>query len=431
MRKTAAIILAAGKGVRMKSSLPKALCELSGKPMVEFLIDAARNCGIKDIAVIGGYKIELLRKRLSLYDIKLIEQKKLLGSGDAVKQAKRLLKNFKGTVVVLYADTPLIKESTIKQMLKNHKSSKAAATLLTIKLPDAKEYGRILRDKKRKISAIIEKNGVSSIFEGRSGKSKTELTPFFEINVGAYCFDSKRLFEGLGNIKKNKKKKEYYLTDIAAYFYKKGYLISSYTTKDIDEVRGVNRPEELAAAEEILKARTISALLKKGVVIKSASTVFIEENVKIGKGTVIYPFVVIENGVTIGRDCSVGPFARLRSGTVLKNSVSIGNFVEINRSEIGEGSRAKHHSYLGDTIVGKRVNIGAGTITANYDGKNKARTIIDDEAFIGSGTTIVAPVKIGKRAVTGAGSVVVKRRNVAPNTIVAGVPARTLIKKRT
>lgn len=418
MRKTAAIILAAGKGVRMKSNVPKALCELSGKPMVEFLIDAALGCGIKDIVVIGGYKIELLKKRLSAYDIKFIEQKKLLGSGDAVKQAKKYFKNFKGTILVLYADTPLIKGATIKQMLKIHVRLKVAATLLTIKLTDAKEYGRILRDKNKKISAIVEHTDIDKALDN-SG----------EINVGAYCFDSKKLFEGLENIKKNKKKGEYYLTDIVEYFYKKGCLISFYTTKDMDEIKGINRREDLVVAEGVLKARIISSLLQKGIVIKDPSTVFIEEDVKIGKGTVIYPFVVIENGVIIGRNCSVGPFARLRRGTVLKNSSNIGNFVEINRSEIGEGSRAKHHSYLGDTIVGKGVNIGAGTITANYDGKNKARTIINDKAFIGSGTTIVAPVKIGRGAVTGAGSVIVKK-DVAPGTIVVGVPARILKKKR-
>lgn len=425
MRKTACVILAAGKGVRMGANTPKALCELSGRAMVEFLIDTATSCGIKDIVVIGGYKVGLLRKRLIPHKVRIIEQKRLLGSADAVKQAKRHFKSFKGTIIVLYADTPLIKPATIKGMLRRHASSKAAATLLTVKTDDPREYGRIQRDGKGRISGIIEHTEVKK----KVTNCQLPITNY-EINVGAYCFDSRRLFEGLPRIKKNRVKKEFYLTDIIEYFYQKGYPLSSYVSSDDKEMLGINRREDLMSAEEILKERTLTRLLRSGVNIKDPASTFIQEGARIGKDTVIYPFVVIEREVVIGRGCRVGPFAHLRAGTVLKDRSEIGNFVEIVRSRLERHSKAKHHSYLGDTSVGKNVNVGAGTITANYDGKKKNKTIIEDGAFIGSGTTIVAPVRIGKGATTGAGSVVVKGRDVPPNTVVVGVPAKPIIRTR-
>ncbi|MFH1867607.1 MAG: sugar phosphate nucleotidyltransferase [Candidatus Omnitrophota bacterium] len=427
MRKTKAIILAAGKGVRMRSDKPKALCEISGMPMVEFLIETAQSCGIKDIVVVGGYKISLLRKKLSSYNnIKIAEQKKLLGSGDAVKQAARHFKNFNGTALVLYADTPLIKASTIKRMLSRHAAARSSATLLTVKTDDPKEYGRIQRDEKGKICGIVEYTDVSAAHKNTQYAIRNTQ---YEINVGAYCFDSKRLFQGLKRIKKNKIKGEFYLTDIISHFYDKGYLVTSHVTGDADEGRGINRREELQAAEEILRKRAIDDLIRSGVTIKDTATTYIQKGVKIARGTIINPFVVIEKNVTIGRDCKIGPFAHLRPGTVLEKGCVVGNFVEIVRSKLGSFSRAKHHTYLGDARVGRNVNIGAGTITANYDGKKKHITTIDHEAFIGSGTTIIAPVKIGRAAVTGAGSVVVRGRDVAPRTIVAGVPARPLRSK--
>jgi len=424
VNKRAAIILAAGKGVRMKSYLPKALSLLSGRPMVEFSLDIVKANNIKDTVVIGGYKIELLKKALSGEQIKLIKQKALLGSADAVKAAKSYFAKFKGTILVLYGDTPLIEPSTVRKMLRKHETSKSAATLLTVKTSDPKEYGQITRDSKNRICGIIEHTDIKD-------KQYASLPGAqCEINVGAYCFDSKRLFEGLKQIKKNKKKKEFYLTDIIAYFYGKDYPMCSFQTKDIDEALGVNRRSDLAIAEKVLNDRTTERLLNAGVTIKDPATTYVANKVKIGRDAIIYPFVVIENDVIIGRNCKVGPFAHIRRGTVLKPNSVAGNFVEIARSTIGEGSRAKHHTYLGDTILGKNVNIGAGTITANYDGRYKNKTIIDNNAFIGSGTTIVAPVKIGKKAITGAGSVVVKGKNVKSGTVVVGVPAKPITKKK-
>lgn len=419
MKKTAAVILAAGKGVRMRSAKPKALCEISGKPMIEFLIDNAKACGINDIVVIGGYKIGLLEEELRPHRVKIIEQKRLLGSADALKQAASYFRGFDGTIMVLYADTPLLKALTLRNMLKRHRASKPAVTLLTTKVGDAKEYGRILRDEKGGIRGIVEK---ADIDKGLYGGC-------CEVNVGAYCFAGKELFKGLRSIKMNKKKKEFYLTDIVSYFYRLGYRINSYKTTDAHEALGVNRQEELMIVEDILRERTISRLIRAGVRIKDPANTYIQEGAKIGRDTAIYPFVVIERDVVIGRGCRVGPFAHLRRGTILRDNAAVGNFVEVVRSKIGRSSRVKHHTYLGDTSVGKRVNIGAGTITANYDGKRKNKTFIDDDAFIGSGTTIVAPVRIGRAAITGAGSVVVKGKNVEAGSVVVGVPARPLRKR--
>jgi bifunctional UDP-N-acetylglucosamine pyrophosphorylase / glucosamine-1-phosphate N-acetyltransferase len=420
MKRTAAIILAAGKGTRMKSSLPKALCDIGGMKMAEFMLKAARQAGAEKIVFVCGYKINMLKDFLSGSAVDIVEQKKLLGSADAVKQAYPVLKNFKGTIIVLYVDTPLIKPSTIKCMLRKHARGNADMTLLTAFLGDAKEYGRINRDEKGVVCEIVE----------HTEKKHAEYTKGAEVNGGAYCFNAKKLFNSLNVIKKNSKKGEYYLTDIVDYFYKKNYRISSYRIKDKDEALGVNSRQDLIEADKIIRQRTLKKIMDNGVTVVDPSNTYISQNAVIGRGATIYPFVVIEKDVVIGPDCKVGPFANLRKGTVLKKGSQVGNYVEVTRSLIGERSRAKHHSYIGDALIGKGVNIGAGTITANYDGKNKNRTIIEDSAFIGSGTTIVAPVRIGKRAMTGAGSVVVKGKDVPDDAVVAGVPARQLIKSK-
>lgn len=418
--KVSAVVLAAGKGTRMQSDIPKALYEIQQRPMVKHVIAAAHSAGINDIVVIGGYKIAMLKNALARDRLIIIKQKQLLGSAHAVKQASDYFKNNKNTIVVLYADTPLIRPSTIRQMLRKHNQKKPGLTLLSAIVSDAKEYGRIIRDKKGMVCKISEHADL------KPGACSTPA----EINAGVYCVNSGKLFEGLNSLEMNPKKREYYLTDIVEYFYKKNYRVLSHVVKDADEALGVNTRRDAMQAEGLLRRRETAALLERGVEIKDASKVYIAENVAIGARTIIYPFVVIEKGVIIGPDCRIGPFAHLRQGAVLKKGSCVGNYVEINRSVLGERSRVKHHSYLGDAIIGKNVNIGAGTITANYDGKIKSKTIIKDNAFVGSGTTIVAPVYIGKGSVTGAGSVVLKNTKIPPNEVFAGVPARPLKKRK-
>ena len=420
--KKAVIILAAGKGVRMKSRLPKALCKLSGRPMVDFMVDVAKSIKAEKIVVVGGYRLDLIKKHFKNSNIEIAYQKRLLGSADAVKSAKSKLKDFNGEVIVLYADTPLIEPATIKALLSKHKKTKSHATILSVKVDDAKEYGRIVRDNSGNICSIIEHADIKNTqYDIRSTQ--------YEINAGAYCFNSKKLFEGLNRIKLNKKREEFYLTDIVDYFYKSEYNINSFVTKDPDQALGINRRRELIAAENILRERTIDKLLNKGVTVIDPANTYIQHGAKIGRDSIIFPFVVIEKDVIVGKASKIGPFAHLRTGTVLSDDVSVGNFVEIVRSKVGKASRVKHHSYLGDTQVANKVNIGAGTITANYDGKNKNKTIISKGAFIGSGTTIVAPVKIGKNAITGAGCVVVKGKDVPANSVVCGVPAKPIKRK--
>jgi bifunctional UDP-N-acetylglucosamine pyrophosphorylase / glucosamine-1-phosphate N-acetyltransferase len=421
MNKTiSAVILAAGKGTRMRSDTPKALFEVSQRSMVSRVIDTARSAGIDDIVVIGGYRISMLEKALAKSNVTIIRQKKLLGSADAVKQASVYLSRKKPqTVVVLYADTPLIRPATIKKMLASHYRKNSDLTLLSAVVDDAKEYGRIVRDKKGMISGISE---YADFHTGTEGKQA-------EVNVGAYCFDRKKMLQGLLCIKKNMKKGEYYLTDIVDYFYRKSCKIDAHALRDIQESLGVNTRHDAVIAETILGQRSIERLIEKGVIIKDPSKVCIAEDAVISQSAVIYPFVVIEKGVIIGPGCQVGPFARLRTGAVLKKDSSVGNYVEINRSVLGRSSRAKHHAYLGDAIIKDNVNIGAGTITANYNGKKKNKTTINSGAFIGSNTTIVAPADIGRRAATGAGSVILRNTRVPDDSVFAGVPARPLRKK--
>ena len=250
----------------------------------------------------------------------------------------------------------------------------------------------------------------------------------YEVNVGVYCFRTKVLFKALDKVKPDNKKGEYYLTDTISILADEGLKVGSMPTRDHDEFLGINSRIDMVKAQDIIRFRIMERLMSQGVTIVDPTTTYIENDVKIGPDTIIYPMTVIEHDVTIGKGCEVGPFARIRPGTKLKSNAHIGNFVEVVRSKVGEGSKAKHLTYLGDVTIGRKVNIGAGTIVANYDGKNKNKTQVKDRAFIGSGTILIAPVKIGKDAITGAGAVVTRNRNVPDKTVVVGVPARVLKK---
>lgn len=417
--KMKAVILAGGRGTRMKATLPKVLYPVCGRPMIGYILDAVRSVGIKDIIVVTGYKSELLKDFLKgTKSVRTVKQKKFLGSADALKRAKTLLRGYKGDVLVLYGDDPLIKQETLEKLIDKHEEKNSFLTLLSVILDDPTGYGRIVRDENKKIVKIVEEINLSEV-------EKT----IDEINVGAYCFKSKTLFSLLGEIKNNNPKKEYLLTDIVQLINEAGLGIDSTITDDTDEILGVNSRIELARAEKILTKRICHSFMKKGVTVLDPDTTFVNVGAVIGKETVIHPHTVIEDDVKIGEYCSIGPFARIRKGSRVNDYVEVGNFVELVRTKVDKHSKIKHFSYLGDTVIGKNVNVGAGTITANYDGKNKNITQIEDNAFIGTGTILVAPVKVGKKAVTGAGCVVTKKKNVPAGAVVVGVPAHTLKKR--
>ena len=421
MKNIATVILAAGEGTRMKSSLPKVLHNICGKPMLEYLIDNVNSIGINKVLVIVGHKAELVKKQIG--GIKCIIQNELLGTGDAVSKARSaLLKDSKiDNVLILYGDTPLLSQEIIKKLVEKHVSSNAGATLLTAQLKNPTGYGRVIRSSGGKIVKIVEELD-ASIYE----------KVIEEINVGVYCFSKRALFYGLEKVKPNNKKEEYYLTDTIEVLTKANILVESVITNDAEEFLGVNTRAELGKAELVMRKRIIDRIMDGGVTVIDPDNTYIEHGVEIKGDTVIYPYTFIENNVKIGSNCSIGPFARLRPGTVIEDRVGIGNFVEIARSAIGQETKIRHQCYIGDTVIGRNVNIGAGTIVANYDGKEKHKTVIEDNAFIGTGTILIAPVKIGKDAVTGAGSVVTRNKNVPAGKTVVGVPAKLLnkIKKK-
>lgn len=416
MKDTVAVILAAGRGTRMKSEKPKVLHDIFGKPIIRYVLDSVNNAGVTDIVVVAGYGHALLKDKVQ--DAKIVVQKELLGSGDAVSTARKAIKDISGDVLVVCGDTPLIRAETIKGLLQKHKSSGASVTILTAKLNDPTGYGRIARDDSGAVTGIVEQINASLYEEVIN-----------EINVGTYCFKAKELFEALEAVKLDSKKKEFFLTDTISILKSKGKPVESYLTDDPDEAIGINTRMDLAVSTTILKGRVAEELMASGVTIEDPSSTVIYPGVKIGKDTIIHSNTVIESDVEIGRNCHLGPFTRIRPKVRIGDNVEVGNFVEINRSSIGDDSKVKHHSYLGDAIVGKKVNIGAGTITANYDGKNKNKTIIEDGAFVGVGAILIAPIKIGAMSMVGAGSVVPKNHDVPKGQIVVGVPAR-IYKKR-
>ena len=413
-RKTACIILAAGKSTRMRSSLPKVLHPLCGRPMLGYVLDQADEFKTGPCVAVLGYKHEQVAACLS-GNVRIAVQKEINGTASAVSQALGLLKDFSGDVIVLYGDMPLLKADTLKKLAAEHRRSGAAVTVLTAVVEDAAEYGRIVRDEYSAISGIVE----AAEADGYQKEIK-------EINTGVVCFDKDCLAASLKKVKPRNRKKEYYLTDCIGILYSMGKAIGGMRLKDNREGMGVNSRVELAAANVIMQARLNESYMKQGVSLTAPETVFINHGTKIGEDTVIYPFTVIERDVKIGKNCSIGPFAHLREGTRLADNVCAGNFIEMVRADVGKNVFVKHFSYLGDTRVGRGANIGAGTVTANFDGANKHNTVIGDNAFIGSDTVLIAPVRVGRGAKTGAGSVVNRGRSVPDGGVVAGVPARVL-----
>ena len=408
-----AIVLAAGKGVRMKSERAKVLHEILGRPIIHYVLKTLRAAGIDELTVVVGHQEEAVRKAVG-DGVRFVRQAEQKGTGHAVRQCERALAGFDGHVVVLAGDAPLISYTSIAAMVETHRKVGAACTVLTACLDDARGYGRVVRDEKSgDFLRIVEESDATD-----------REKQIQECNSGHYVFRAADLFAALKDVKSDNKKGEYYLTDVLALLLARGRRVGTYRAEDPAEAYGVNTRKDLVAATNFIRWRVLQQHLDNGVAILDPSTTYIEEDVEIGADTVVRPFSVIEHDVKIGQGCDVGPFAHLRPGTVLGDGAEIGNFVEVKKSTVGAHSKAKHLSYLGDATLGARVNIGAGTITANFDGKSKHATVIEDGASTGSNTVLVAPVKVGKGARTGAGAVVL--RDVPGGETVVGVPARSI-----
>jgi bifunctional UDP-N-acetylglucosamine pyrophosphorylase/glucosamine-1-phosphate N-acetyltransferase len=416
MSKFRSIILAAGRGTRMRSETPKVLHKVCGKPVIDYVLDITKSLRSLKTYVVVGYGAQKVRDALG-NDVQFVRQDRLLGTADAVNRCAAPLKGYTGTLLVLCGDTPVLSKDIVAALLRQHVRSKASATVLTAQMDDPRGYGRIVRSLQGQIMAIREQKDASD----------TEIN-IKEINVGVYCFNSKEIFEILKKVKLNAGKKEFYLTDAFELLLAQGKKIATFTTEDGAAGLGVNTREDLAQAQAIIRQRILRKHMLSGVTVVDPLTTFIEAGVNIGRDTIIHPMTIIHSDVRIGRNCSIGPMARLRPGTRISDGAEIGNFTEVSRTTIGRGVFQKHFSFLGDATVGQGANIGAGVVTANFDGVNKNNTFIGPRAFIGSDAILVAPNKIGAGAIVGAGSVVAKGKNIPAGMLAVGVPARVIKK---
>ncbi|MEI7542136.1 MAG: NTP transferase domain-containing protein [bacterium] len=414
-----ALIMAAGLGLRMKSNKTKVLHEIAGKPMLAHVIDACHKAGIKHIVLIAGANFPELKKFAELTypagKIKIVIQKKQLGTAHAISTALKAKISYKEAILILSGDVPLIEADTIRKTINEFTNEKPGGIILTSQVENPFGYGRIIRDSHGYIKSIVEEKNATS------DEQKIRL-----INGGVYIFDKNYLKEYIGKIKLNALKKEYYLTDIVGLMTEKGIKIRPKIV-NYAEVAGINDRVQLMEAGKMKNKKTLEKFSKNGITIVDFDTVFIDENVSIGTDTVIQPFTVIKGLSRIGKGCNIGPFAHIRPGTVIGDNCRIGNYVEIKKSTIGNNTFVSHLSYIGDAKIGSGVNIGAGTITCNYDGFKKSKTIIGDNVFVGSDTKFVAPVKVGSGAVIAAGSVITEN---VPAQALAVARARQINKEK-
>lgn len=414
-----AVILAAGKGVRMNSDRAKVLHEILGAPMVHYVVQAVRDAGLSSIYVVTGHQAEQVQKAIQGDGIQCVHQAEQKGTGHALMCCESAFKGYAGAILLVSGDTPLLTAQTLKDLIQTHTRAGAACTFLTACVEDPTGYGRVVRDPAT--------GRVAKIVEELDADTKERQT--HEVNAACYVFDAAAAFAALKEVRPDNKKGEYYLTDVVGILLRQGKKVETHRINSHTEIFGVNTRKDLVAVSNLLRWKTLDHLMTSGVCVVDPSTTYIEPDVTIGQDTVIHPFTVLRRGVTIGSHCEVGPFTHLRPGTVLEDHAEIGNFVEVKKSRIGTHSKAKHLTYLGDATIGREVNIGAGTITANYDGKQKHPTVIEDFASTGSGTVLVAPVKMRKNSRTGAGAIVTSGHDVMENDTVVGVPARSLRKK--
>ncbi|CAN5234979.1 bifunctional UDP-N-acetylglucosamine diphosphorylase/glucosamine-1-phosphate N-acetyltransferase GlmU [soil metagenome] len=449
------LIMAAGLGTRMKSDRAKVLHDLDGRPLINHVCETALQLSPRRIIVIVGHQSERVKAAvLQEFDAGIFEfplQERQLGTGDAVNSARRSLEGEDSTTLVLSGDVPMITANTLAELIKVHSEYRgrgAACTILSVRLKDPKGYGRVIRDENGLFERIVEQKDASD-----------DERQIDEINSGIYCFNTKKLFAALERVGNQNSQGEYYLTDVPQILRKDRDEVAIYQCSDPPEVEGVNDRRQLAQMEKVIRRRTVERLmLESGVTFIDPKAAYVSAKAVIGRDTVIYQNVTVEgktvigDGCTVrpgvrivnsaigkkvevkdnsfitdsvvGDECTVGPMAHLRGHAEMAEGSKVGNFVELKKTKLGRGSKASHLTYLGDATIGEKTNIGAGTITCNYDGKNKHETLIGDNVKIGSDTMLVAPITIGDGAVTGAGSVVTK--DIQANKLAVGAPARAI-----
>lgn len=432
----AAVILAAGKGTRMKSDLPKVLHHICGQPMLGHVLNTVAGAGVTRTVVVAGFGFKQVADFVG-NKARVVLQEEQLGTAHALLQAGGELSDFPGDLLVVCGDTPLLRANTLARLAQTHSATGAAATLLTAGMDDPAGYGRVIRTSDGSVSRIVEQKDATP-----------EELKVKEINTGVYCFKGHGLFEALKEISPANAQGEYYLTDIIQIFVRKGLLVQAVLLEDHREVQGINDRIQLAQGEGILRRRVLEELMAGGVTIMDPNSTYVDQGVRVGPDSILFPFTFLQGDTDIGSGCTigpgtnitdctigneveiqysvvtgssighstvVGPYAYIRPGTVIGDHAKVGDFVEIKKSTVGNGSKIPHLSYVGDAVIGEKVNVGAGTITCNYDGKNKYQTVLEDGAFIGSNTNLVAPVRVGPNAVVAAGS-----------TITRDVPAEAL-----
>jgi bifunctional UDP-N-acetylglucosamine pyrophosphorylase/glucosamine-1-phosphate N-acetyltransferase len=428
---THVVILAAGKGTRMKSAQPKVLHVLAGAPIICYVLAAARPLGAKSTTLVVGHGADRVRDVLSSYgDLRFVLQEPQLGTGHALLQTEPLFRGVEGTLVLLSGDVPLLTTRTLARLLGAHLASPAAVTLLTATLPDPFGYGRIVRDK----------GGVARVVEERDASA--DERPIHEVNAGIYAFDLAPLFPALARLASDNAQGEYYLPDLVRLYRREGRVVGAVPLDDATEIRGINTRKELAALGQVVREQRNEALMASGVTMEDPDTTYVGPDVEVGRDTILHANVLLEGRTRIGTDCEihsnvrivdssvedrvivlnfcfvnqatiasgarVGPFAHLRPESDVREHAHVGNFVELKKTRLGAHSKANHLAYLGDATIGERVNIGAGTITCNYDGERKHPTIIEDGVFIGSDSQLVAPVKVEAGAYVAAGSTITR-----------------------
>jgi bifunctional UDP-N-acetylglucosamine pyrophosphorylase/glucosamine-1-phosphate N-acetyltransferase len=396
MEEIIGVVLAAGKGTRMKTKKAKCIHKIYGKEMVKRVVETAKKAGINEVITVVGHQREQVIDVLK-DEVKYAYQDELLGTGDSIKRALPYLEGKKGKVIVLNGDVPIIRESTLKNLIEKSIKDKEYATILTAIYENPNGYGRIIRDIGGNVSSIVEE------------KDATEEEKLInEINAGIYCFDIEELILAIKKIKPNNVQEEYYLTDVIKIMNEKGLKTGAVIIDDNTEILGVNDRIQLELVTQVLKMRINMELMEKGVTIEDMNSTYIYDDVEIGIDTVIHPNTTIKSGVIIGKNCEIGPNSYIRENCKIADNVKIGSFVEIKKAIINEGTKVPHLSYMGDCEIGSGTNIGCGTITCNYDGTNKNKTIIGNNAFIGSNVNLVAPVEIGNNVLVAAGSTITK-----------------------